>query len=45
MNSQHRETVDFNTKFGTITAFKENGIIRAKVFGMPVQKDFKNLFL
>ncbi|WP_419494268.1 hypothetical protein [Chryseobacterium bernardetii] len=30
MNSQHRETVVLNTKFGTITAFKENGIIRAK---------------
>lgn len=30
MSSQHIETVVLNTKFGKITAFRENGIIRAK---------------
>ncbi|WP_336964221.1 carboxylesterase family protein [Chryseobacterium contaminans] len=30
MSSQHIETVVLNTQFGKITAFKENGVIRAK---------------
>jgi para-nitrobenzyl esterase len=30
MSSQHIETVVLNTKFGKITAFRENGVIRAK---------------
>lgn len=30
MNSQHIETVVLNTKFGKITTFKENGVIKAK---------------
>lgn len=30
MSSQHTEAVVLNTKFGKITAFKENGVIKAK---------------
>jgi hypothetical protein len=45
MNSQHRETVVSIPNSEQLQHLKKTGSSGQKVFGMPVQKDFKNLFL